>query len=73
MTLDMPLFLGPKLGGSGGRAEGIHDVIIIGGGPAGAAAAIYTARAELETVVLDKGVTAGALGMTAKIVNYPGI
>jgi thioredoxin reductase (NADPH) len=73
MTLDVPLFLGPKIDGSEGRAEGIYDVIIIGGGPAGAAAAIYTARAELETVVLDKGVTAGALGMTGKIVNYPGV
>lgn len=49
------------------------DVIIIGGGPAGATAAIYTARAGLKTLVIDKGLTAGALGITGKIANYPGV
>jgi thioredoxin reductase (NADPH) len=48
-------------------------VIIIGGGPAGTSAAIYTARADLRTLVIDKGLTAGALGITGKISNYPGI
>ena len=50
-----------------------YDVLIIGGGPAGASAAIYTSRAGLKTLVIDKGLTAGALGMTAKIANYPGL
>lgn len=50
-----------------------YDVVIIGGGPAGATAAMYTARADLSTAVIDKGLTAGALGITSKIANYPGI
>ncbi len=51
----------------------VYDVIIIGGGPAGGSAAIYTARADLKTVVIDKGLTAGALGMASEIANYPGL
>ncbi len=56
-----------------GAMETSYDIIIIGGGPAGATAALYTARANLKTLVLDKSITSGALGITAQIANYPGI
>jgi thioredoxin reductase (NADPH) len=69
--LDVKLFLHPEEGGE--NQEDIYDAIIIGGGAAGATAAIYTARADLKTLVLDKGLRTGALGMTGKIANYPGV
>ncbi len=50
-----------------------YDVLVIGGGPAGITAAIYTSRADLKTLVIDKGLTTGALGITNKIANYPGV
>jgi thioredoxin reductase (NADPH) len=62
-----------NLGMSQPESNNDYDVIIIGGGPGGASAAIYTARADLRTLVIDKGLTAGALGITTKISNYPGV
>lgn len=51
----------------------MYDLIIIGGGPAGASAAIYTARGNLKTLVIDKAPGSGALALTHKIANYPGV
>ena len=57
----------------GAKEQELYDVVIIGGGPGGASAALYTSRADLKTLVIDKGLTAGALGITTKISNYPGV
>ncbi|MEL4897961.1 NAD(P)/FAD-dependent oxidoreductase [Crocosphaera sp. Alani8] len=49
------------------------DVVIVGGGPAGCSCALYTSRADLKTVIIDKNPAVGALAITHKIANYPGI
>jgi thioredoxin reductase (NADPH) len=49
-----------------------YDVIIIGGGPTGLAAAVYTGRSLLKTLVLEKQVPGGQIALTAAIDNYPG-
>ncbi|WP_297596581.1 NAD(P)/FAD-dependent oxidoreductase [uncultured Cetobacterium sp.] len=50
----------------------IYDVVIIGGGPAGLASALYAGRARLSVLVLEKP-EVGSLLMAHKIENYPGI
>ena len=50
----------------------LYDVVIIGGGPAGLTAAIYTSRAQLSTLVINKGVAGGLAATTEWIENYPG-
>jgi thioredoxin reductase (NADPH) len=69
----MDVNLGMDLTLSYSNEDSSSDVVIIGGGPAGATAAIYAARAGLKTLVIGRGVMAGALGITGKIANYPGI
>jgi thioredoxin reductase (NADPH) len=49
-----------------------YDVIVIGAGPAGLAAAIYAARARLKTLVVDESVPGGQVKTTHKVSNYPG-
>ncbi|HKX32953.1 MAG TPA: FAD-dependent oxidoreductase [Blastocatellia bacterium] len=49
-----------------------YDVIIIGGGPTGLAAAVYTGRSLLKTLVLERQVPGGQIALSAAIDNYPG-
>lgn len=50
----------------------MYDLIIIGGGPAGIAAAIYAARGAISCLLIDKSVLGGQLNWTMDIENYPG-
>jgi thioredoxin reductase (NADPH) len=49
-----------------------YDVVIIGAGPAGLAAALYTGRARLGTVILEKGIPGGQILLTDSVENFPG-
>ncbi|QOQ56958.1 thioredoxin-disulfide reductase [Bacillus amyloliquefaciens] len=52
--------------------EKIYDVIIIGAGPAGMTAAVYTSRANLSTLMIERGIPGGQMANTEDVENYPG-
>ncbi|MFJ5770370.1 thioredoxin-disulfide reductase [Psychrobacillus sp. NPDC093180] len=52
--------------------EKIYDVIIIGAGPAGMTAAVYTSRANLSTLMIERGIPGGQMANTEEVENYPG-
>lgn len=49
-----------------------YDVVIIGGGPAGLTAGLYTSRARLSSLLVEKGMVGGQMAFTAQLDNYPG-
>jgi len=50
----------------------LYDVIIIGGGPAGLAAGLYSARATMSTLIIEKDRNGGQIVTTDEVANYPG-
>jgi thioredoxin reductase (NADPH) len=52
--------------------EKIYDVIIAGAGPAGLTAAVYTSRANLSTLMIERGIPGGQMANTEDVENYPG-
>lgn len=59
--------------GGGTRLESrLHDVVIVGAGPAGLTAAVYAASEGLDTVVLERNISGGQAGTTSRIRNFPG-
>ena len=52
--------------------EKLHDVLMIGAGPSALAAAVYTTREDIDTVLIEKGVIGGLAAITDWVDNYPG-
>lgn len=50
----------------------IYDVVIIGAGPAGMTAAVYSSRANLSTLMIERGIPGGQMANTEEVENYPG-
>ncbi|MDX1918491.1 MAG: thioredoxin-disulfide reductase [Candidatus Caenarcaniphilales bacterium] len=54
-------------------ADNYFDLVIIGGGPAGLSAALYGARGNVSTLLIEKGLPGGELNNTEEVENYPGL
>ncbi|MBM7644992.1 thioredoxin reductase (NADPH) [Scopulibacillus daqui] len=52
--------------------EKIYDVIIVGAGPAGMTAAVYASRADMDTLMIERGIPGGQMANTEDVENYPG-
>ena len=64
--------LAEKLGIARTAEQHVYDLVIVGGGPAGLTTAIYAARENLETLIVDSKGLGGQAGVTERFDNYPG-
>ena len=64
--------LAQKLGLPRQAMQHVYDLIIVGGGPTGLTTAIYAARENLETLIVDSKGLGGQAGVTERLDNYPG-
>ena len=53
-------------------SDTLYDVLIIGGGPAGLTAGLYTSRAKLKSLLVERMILGGQVMTTTKVENYPG-
>lgn len=67
-----PRQVAERLGRSLSAAHALYDVVIVGGGPAGLAAAVYGASEGLKTLLLDRHAPGGQAGTSSRIENYLG-
>lgn len=72
MDIEYNEMLYTDLGGTDMSEEKIYDVVIIGAGAAGMTAAVYTSRANLSTLMLERGIPGGQMANTEEVENYPG-
>ncbi len=64
--------LAAKLGISPKAKRDFYDLIVVGGGPAGMTASIYSSREGMETLIIERSMAGGQAGLTEHIDNYPG-
>src|SRR6201999_2690823 len=66
------LELAERLGVAGAPTQDHYDLVVVGGGPAGLAAAVYGASEGLKTIMVEREAPGGQVGLSSRIENYLG-